>query len=230
MSDRSGWNIGLWSASGSRQTIRKWRMLLRFGNAVLRNAGARLFDKDSSVRRIYLLEDGIVKLTSNDHDTHTPTILLRFPGDLIGSYAALLRVPHWVSATAVIDCLVAEVSTETALQTLATTAEAAYFLAERQTADALRTTVWLLQTRTLTAEQRLFRLLLELTHVKGVADTSGYIALKVPLKDSDIADLIAVSHKSFSRLKRGLIRQNLLHQDGAFVSFDPRVARTRGKL
>ena len=79
MSDRSGWNIGLWSASGSRQTIRKWRMLLRFGNAVLRNAGARLFDKDSSVRRIYLLEDGIVKLTSNDHDTHTPTILLRFP-------------------------------------------------------------------------------------------------------------------------------------------------------
>lgn len=145
---------------------------------------------------------------------------MRFPGDLVGAYGPLLQLPSLLCATTVTECRLFEIPVRRALEIFRINAEAARFLAQRQTLDAARITSLLVEARTLTAEQRLFRLLSQLALMAGAPRSSKRrVSVRVPLAESEIADLIAINGSAFSRLKRALIRNGDLQQDKNVFSF-----------
>lgn len=94
----------------------------------------------------------------------------------------------------------------------------ASFLAQRQTIDAARIHSLLINVRTLSAERLFFGFLMELAAVTGHT-RQRHISVKVPLNESEIADLIGLNRFSFSRLKRRLIQDGILYQAGEVFSF-----------
>jgi CRP-like cAMP-binding protein len=206
-------------------TIREWRRLLRLGPASLYKLGSRLLDQSSPARMIYLIESGIVKLSRVSASGREVALLLRFPGDLVGAYGGLLRLPHFVSATTVSPCRILAIPAETALDAFRTNTEAACFLSERQTVDAVRIQSLLMEARLLSAEQRFFRLLLQIATATGsVRSSHSWVSVPVPLSEAELADLIAMNRTAFSRLKRVQIRNGNLEQDKNVFSFSRHLA------
>jgi CRP-like cAMP-binding protein len=208
--------------------IRQWRRLLNLGSASLYKPGSRLLDQSSSARTVYLIESGIVKLSRvSASSSREVVLLLRFPGELVGTYGGLLRLPHFVSATTVTHCQMVVTPAETALDAFRANAEAACFLAQCQTIDAVRIQSLLMEARLLSAERRFFRLLLQIaTAIGSVRSSTSCVSVRVPLSESEIADLIAINRSAFSRLKRALIRNGDLHQENNVFSFSRHLAES----
>jgi len=201
-------------------TILEWRRLLHFGPATLYKPGSRLLEQSSPARTIYLIESGLVKLSRISAGGRQSALLLRFPGDLVGTYGGLLRLPHFVSATTVTPCQIVAIPAETALNAFRSNAKAACFLSKRQTVDAARIQLLLMEARLLSAEQRFFRLLLQIaTATESVRPSGSSVSVQVPLSEAEIADLIAMNRTAFSRLKRTLIDNGYLQQDHNLFSF-----------
>ena len=132
----------------------------------------------------------------------------------------LLQLPYFFTAIAVTDCLTAQIPASDALNTLLNDPKAAWFFAQQQTLDAARVSALLMEARTLGAERRLYRFLLQLgTATQVVSPSASYVSVRVPVSETDIADLIAMNRTAFSRLKRSLIRNGDLHQRGDCFSF-----------
>lgn len=224
MEPKSWADIMQWSDPLSRARIREWRRLLGLGPSRLRKAGTRLIEQSSPVGSIFLIESGIVKLSRINSDGREITLMLRFPGDLVGHYGPLLKLPSFVAATAATDCDVAEVSARRASNTFKNDAEAACFLAKHQTVESARTTALLMDSLSFTAEQRLFGLLLDLAVVTGTLRSVRTVQVKAPLSEAEMADLLGISRTSLSRLKRTLIRTGRLRQEGAVFSFNAKLA------
>lgn len=214
------------AAQSSTVIIREWRRLLSLGPARLVKAGTRLFGQASSARAIFLIESGLVKLSRTSNCGRERALLLRSPGDLVGACGTLLRMPHLVSATAVTDCRLISLPVGRALETFHTSAEAASFLAQQQMIDAIRISSLLMEARTLVAEQRFFRFLLQLAvATNSVRSADSRVSARVPLSEAEIADLIGMNCSAFSRLKRVLIRNGyLLQRDKNVYSFSRHLA------
>jgi CRP-like cAMP-binding protein len=230
------WNSAEWSRHSANAAIHDWRRVLPFGYPELYQAGTRFIDERLASRTVFLIHSGIVKLSCATLSDIEIALMLRFPGDLVGQSGGVLGLPQFASATAVTDCLIAEIATRHVLDILKHSAEAASSLAKRQIIDSVRITSLLIEARTLRAEQRLFRLLAQLAVATGAAEqlVHGQVAFKLPLSESDLADLIGVKPKSFSRLKRTLIRTGRLQQNGSrfslnsLTSMDGRAAGNSG--
>lgn len=106
-------------------TIREWRRLLGFSAAHRYKAGTRLLDQADTAGSVYLIESGLVKLSRVGLDGRSVTLLLRFPGDLVGIYGTLLGMPHFISATTVTDSQVLEISGDHAMHVFHANTEAA---------------------------------------------------------------------------------------------------------
>lgn len=71
-----------------------------------------------------------------------------------------------------------------------------------------------MEARLLSAEQRFFRLLLQIATATGsVRPSDSWVSVPVPLSEAEMADLIAMNRSAFSRLKHALIRNGDLQQD-----------------
>lgn len=201
-------------------TIREWRHFLNWGSSTVSKAGTRMLDQAVAPRRLCLLESGIVKLSHVNSNGDQIAISLRFPGDILGGYGVVLQLPHLFTATAVTDCRTVQMPASDAINTFLNDPKAAWFFAQQQTIDTARISALLMEARTLNAERRLYRFLLQLgTATQVVNPTASYVSVRVPLSEADIADLIAMNRTAFSRLKRSLIRSGDLHQRGDCFSF-----------
>jgi CRP/FNR family transcriptional regulator len=216
-----GWSE-LFEAEGVSQavTIREWRQLLSLGSSKVSKAGMRMLDQSAAPLSLYLLESGIVKLSHVNSNGDEIALLLRFPGDILGGYGVLLQLPHLLTATAVTDCRTVQMPASDALNIFLNDPKAACFFAQQQTIDTARISALLMEARTLGAERRLYRFLLQLGIATQVVNPSAScVSVRVPLSEADIADLIAMNRTAFSRLKRSLIRSGDLQQRGDCFSF-----------
>lgn len=216
--------------NNSLVTIRQWRQLLGLSTTRHCTAGTTLLAQSAAARNLYVIDSGLVKLgriTANGHET---AILLRFPGDLVGIYGTLLRRQHFVAATTVTDCQLLEISVDRAMQVFRSSPDATFFLAQRQSIDAVRLHLTLLEARFLTAEQRFFRLLLQLADFTMVSSSRGRVSVRVPLTEAELANLIGMNRSAFSRLKCCLIRRGKLVQHDHILSFSRRLAEESDRL
>lgn len=224
------WRLAEWTNGHASAAICDLRRVLPFGATQTKRAGIRFINESSTSRTIYLIHSGIVKISCGSYADHESALMLRFPGDLLGECSQLLKGTEFASATTMTNCLLSEIPNHKAVELLQNSSEAAICLAKQQMIERVRITSLLIESRTLTAEQRLFRLLRQLAKVMGVNETvqRESITFKLPCSESDLADLIGLTPKSFSRLKRKLICTECLKQNGSLLSFNTRSAYLKG--
>ena len=224
MEPKSWSDVMQWSEPLARARVREWRRLLGLAPSNLRKAGTRLIEQSSPVGSVFLIESGIVKLSRINNSYREITLMLRLPGDLVGHYGPLLCLPNFVAATTATDCQLAELTARRAIEIFKTITEAACFLATHQTIEAARNTALLMDALNFTAEQRFFRLLLDVAAVSGTPRSARTVRVKAPLTEAEMADLLGISKTSLSRLKGTLIRSGRLRQRGAVFSFNAKLA------
>jgi len=166
-----------------------------------------MFLQGSRPHHAFMLTHGLVKLVGTLPSGRQTIVGLRFPGQWLDASAHLLRTSHPVSAIALVDCGICKIDADRFLAILGSNARAAGLFIENEAVDLHNVGVTLMEFKVLNAEQRLERLLTTLAFALGKESADGKTRrLRLPLSDSDIAELIGISAQHLSTLKVSLHR------------------------
>jgi CRP-like cAMP-binding protein len=168
------------------------------------------------------LAEGLVLLDCERPNGSVSVLGVRFPGQVIEHCAYAMNLRYPVSARALVPSLVYRIS----LAELhdrnreCHNPEISSLFERLLHVDLYNAEVLIMELKTSSAAERLFRLLLQLaTATTQARSADPCMSVSVPLNESEIADLIGMNRFAFSRLKRALIRNGDLRQNGNVFSF-----------
>jgi CRP/FNR family transcriptional regulator, nitrogen oxide reductase regulator len=183
-------------------------------------AGIELFQQGAVVEGVYVVAEGVVKLSHISLDGR-PTILgLRSPGWILGAAAATCSPLHPVSATTLTRCRLHRVPTSRFRALLKRRAKLSWYVHEMHSREIHEHLMQLVGIRSLPARERLGRLFLRL--MPSVDEVKGGVRLESPLRLWEVAQLIAVTPSYLSDLLRGLEREGVIRRSkGWVIILDP---------
>ncbi len=182
------------------------------------SAGTQLFRQDDPIQDIYLLEEGLVKLTRLEANGHESIGELRFSNALLGAASALAKVPVPLSAFTIIECKVARISVRDFLQLVesdtAFSRELLISISTQKGEQAIRLT----RHSAFSTRAQLAQLLLLLIREFGV-ERKGKLQLGVPLAKQDMASLVGITPQHLSALLREMKDEGLIAEENGWVIF-----------
>jgi CRP/FNR family transcriptional regulator len=164
-----------------------------------------LFTQGRDAREVFLIESGLVKLSSTQPDGQETILDLRYPGQWVEHYAALLHAPYAFTATTLTPCEIYRFDIRRFRSHLEGNLEVARLFMREQAIDYLAQADALIRLKTLTAKKRLEWFLVDLIPRYFRSSTPDSGRLHLPLKDYELAELIGVSKQHLSLLKRQMI-------------------------
>jgi len=198
-----------------------WRAFQSIGFSQTYPPGAELFTQGRPVRTIGLIEEGLVKLTRWASETDDVTVGIRTAGWPLGSAAALLQVPHILTAETLTRCQVLVIPADGFLRLVATD--------ECTSADLHHIHAWelvdyvshLAGVGALSARDRLLGLV-SAALAKDAPDAAGPVRVTLPLKYSEVARAVMTTRQNLARVLKQLEKENLIvRQKGWLVVPDP---------
>jgi len=196
-----------------------------FGKGTIRNyaPGSELFQQGTPADDVYYIHDGIMKLVWGE-PTGKQTILgLRWAGCLIGVPAVVTGEPCPMSAVTLVPSVLERIAAEKFLHRLHTDPDFAWKIHQIQSREVHEQLNWLGEMACCSARSRLrnfFKRLTELGHVHTDGKKSR---VRLPLKQKEVAELIAITPEHLSRLLHELSKDGLLYlRRGWIVIPDPR--------
>jgi CRP-like cAMP-binding protein len=188
------------------------RLLDRAVPRVLERGDALYLTGDDE-RRVYLVEEGILKLACCDTEGRETTLALALPGDLVGESAACDGELQPLDVIALTPCRVIGVDGDLFIDVATRNASAALELA-RTLAARMR---WIAATAgertTNDVPSRLAGRLLDLAEMLGHM-RSGTIEVDLPLTRTDVGQLAGMCRESASKTLSGWKRQGVLEHNG----------------
>jgi CRP/FNR family transcriptional regulator, cyclic AMP receptor protein len=175
--------------------------------------GQSLYFAGEPVRRAYIVEAGVIKLSARNLQGRSTILGLALPGDIVGDIGALDGRPQPLDALAVTSSEVVGVDAALWLEMIGRTPSAALELA-RSLARALRYVYGSAAERTTgTCPARLAGRLLDLAEALGRTRTWG-LELDLPLAQEDLGQLAGMSRESTCKTLRTFKRAGLLDYRG----------------
>ena len=177
--------------------------------------GAVLFVEGQVPRGIFVLCQGRVGLSMCGRGSNRLILDVAEPGEALGLSAAITGTRYELTAETMEPCQTNFVQREDFLRLLKENSEACLTVAEHlsHTCNALCSKVRLLGLPH-TAEERLAKLLLELSHRRGVPGTAG-APLNTLLTHGEIGQMIGATRETVSRIVSRLKKRCILQVDGA---------------
>jgi CRP-like cAMP-binding protein len=194
----------------------KWGAVRTYGSR------SELLQQGSPADEVYLIRVGLVKLVWGD-STGKQTILgLRSPGCLIGVAAVVTGEPCAMSAVTLVPTVLERITAEKFLQRLQTDSEFAWKIHQFQSREVHEQLNWLGEMSCSSARSRLGNVFRKLSEIGKVHMDGKKSRVRLPLKQKEVAELIAVTPEHLSRLLHDLSRAGLLHlQNGWIVIPNP---------
>jgi CRP/FNR family cyclic AMP-dependent transcriptional regulator len=175
--------------------------------------GQSLYFAGEPVRRAYIVDAGVIKLSARNLQGRSTILGLALPGDIVGDIGALDGRPQPLDALAVTSSEVVGVDAALWLEMIGRTPGAALELA-RSLARALRYVYGSAAERTTgTCPARLAGRLLDLAEALGRTRTWG-LELDLPLAQEDLGQLAGMSRESTCKTLRTFKRAGLLDYRG----------------
>lgn len=172
-------------------------------------AKVRLFQQGSQAECAYFVASGITKLTCVNPSGKQLIVGLRGPGSLIGTEAVILSTAYPASASTVTPCCLRRVSATELDGLLSTNLDFCRYLQEMQAQEVHAHLELMIDAVSRTAQYRLAKLLFDAYVIRDLhpeADRS----LSIPLKQWEIAELLAVTPEHTSRVLRRLEKEGLI--------------------
>jgi CRP-like cAMP-binding protein len=182
-------------------------------------AGTVLFRQNDAVRLLYLVILGCVKLTASDDQGREVLVALRLPGWLLATAAAVLGLPHPVSAEALGPCEVRSIPVAQFRRLQKTDLAVVHWVQRMQSREAYEQVSQLSMLGGSDSTVRLERLLVRLVQAGYDRRRDGSLRLTTPLRHEDMAHAIGTTRETVSRLLARLERRGELHREGGWIIF-----------
>jgi CRP/FNR family transcriptional regulator len=184
--------------------------------------GIEISHQGAPTKNIYLIERGLVKLTRLEEDGREIIIDLRFPRWMIGSASAVIHRPYSVTAVTLTRCDLRRIPLEDFLRLLKTDSQFSWYLHELHSREVFQHVARVAQLGCLSARHRLEELLWQLISSLDLTDSQREIKIDMPLKNWEVAALIAVAPAYLSRLLNQMEEDHTLYRrNGWLIVPDP---------
>ena len=193
---------------------------LDFGKwGVVRNYAPRseLFQQGTPADDVYLIHEGMVKLVWGEATGKQTILRLRWAGSFIGVPAVVTGEPYLTSAITLVPSALERIPAEKFLQRLQTDPEFAWKIHQIQCREVHEQLNWLGEMACCSARSRLRNFFWRLTEACKVQNNGKRSRVRLPLKQKEVAELIAVTPEHLSRLLHELSRDGLLQLQRGWI-------------
>jgi CRP-like cAMP-binding protein len=189
------------------------------GNAIPQSysAGIELFRQLDSMGSIYLIADGLVKLTHVHSDGRVSVLGLRSRGWILGAASAIRGLPYATTASTLTKCRLHRVAATRFRQSLQRKAALSWYVHEMHSRELHEQLFQILGLGSLSARERLEAFFAKLLPPLGSPVPAKGIRLEIPLHLSEVAQLIAVTPPHLSHLLRDLEGEGVLRRSKGWV-------------
>jgi CRP/FNR family transcriptional regulator len=179
---------------------------------------SELLQQGTPADDVYFIHQGMVKLVWGEASGKQTIVGLRWDGCLIGVPAVVTGEPCPTSAVTLVPSIMERISAEKFLQRLQTDPDFAWQIHQIQSREVHEQFNWLGEMACCSARSRLRRVFSRFTEVSKVQKKGKHSRVRLPLKQREVAELIAVTPEHLSRLLHEMSRDGLLHlRDGWIV-------------
>jgi CRP/FNR family cyclic AMP-dependent transcriptional regulator len=185
-------------------------------------AGTELFHQGSLASDVYFIDRGLVKLVRIESDGRELIVGLRSPGWILGAAPVIAKKEHPVTGITIISSSLRLISGQVFCDLLRNSSQFSWKLHEIQSLEILDDVSRLAQFGSCSARNRLEQLLWQLVSALQVETNAKTVQLQLPLKQWEIAELIAVTPAYLSRLFDQLEKEGVIHRrKGWFIVPSP---------
>jgi len=186
---------------------------------IVRNYGSRseLLQQGTPADDVYLIHDGLVKLVWGDATGKQTILGLRSSGCLIGVAAVVTAEPCAMGAVTLVPSVLERITAEKFLHRLQTDSDFAWKIHQIQSREVHEQLNWLAEMACSSARSRLGNVFRRLTEIGNVHTDGKKSRVRLPLKQKEVAELIAVTPEHLSRLLHDLSRAGLLHLRNGWI-------------
>jgi CRP-like cAMP-binding protein len=195
----------IWSKAQASEAIRAWRTLLDLRCPELLPQRSVLFQQGSVPRALFLIEEGLVKLTHLCIHGDDLAMGLRFSGQVVECCSVILRNVYDMSAMTTTNTSIHRVSFDRFVDAVVRKPEGALLLHRVLARDLSQTAEELISLRTDSAQLRFERLMHQLEAL-GFEVSPAYrndpgSRTPMGLSNAELANLISVTPEHLSRIK-----------------------------
>ena len=193
--------------------------------------GTELFMQGSPARDLYLIDDGLVKLVCVSQSGRELIVDICFPNCWLGSAASLLRQPHPVSAFTLTRCRLRRVPVSIIMKLLETDLAFSLLFQLEQSRESYRMRAQTMLLGCCCARDRLEDFLWRITQISEPLDHANGVQFRIPLKQWELAQLVAVTPPYLCDLIRQLKKDGVLtRQNGELVISSPNQLNRLGNI
>lgn len=198
------------AAQGPSLIAQPWQSLLPRTQTY--PAQTELFSQGSQAHEVYLLVDGAAKLVRVDPQGRELIVGLRRSSCFLGLAAVILAGSHPVSAVTITPSDLVRVPAQTFLDLLKTNLELSRFVHETLSREVCEQTERLAELGSLSSSQRVKQMLHQIirTCQTDPANNQQEIRLMLPMKQCEIASMLAITPEHLSRVLRQLCNQGVI--------------------
>jgi len=185
--------------------------------------GVQLFQQGCPAEDVYFIGSGLVKLTILDQGGTEVIVCLRSAGWILGATAVILKESHQTSAATLTRCQLQRVLAADLRKLLKSNPELSWCVHEIHSRELRTHLERLTALATQSARSRLTHLLSQVIQGSDSDVSTQEYALKIPLRQWEIAQLLAITPEHISRLLKSLERDGLVRrQKSILVISNPR--------
>lgn len=194
-----------------------WEKITGIAPPQLSPPGTELFHQGSPVQDVYFIEHGIVKLIHLEPDGREIIVGLRTPGWMLAAAAVIIDKPHLATGITLSECRLRRVPSAVFRHLLHTDEDFSWLVHQMHSHEVCDQVARLAQLSCESARHRFEQLV---WHLLAAAEPDGLkkeMKLALPLKQWEVAQLIAVTPAYLSRIYNELEREGMLHRSNGWV-------------
>jgi len=166
---------------------------------------------------VYVIEQGIIKLVWLDEKGQELIPGLRYPRWLLGAPSVILQQPYPVTAVTLIPCRVRRIRGDEFRRLARTNVEVSWLINQVLSREIWDHLTYACSLGLESARHRLEQFLWHVMASLNSGETDGPVRLELPLKQAELARLIAITESYLSRLLKELEEDGLLRRDRGWV-------------
>jgi CRP-like cAMP-binding protein len=181
-------------------------------------AGVELFQQGAAATDVFLIDEGIVKLMRFESDGRELILGLRSPASIVGAAAAIAQRPETETPATLSTCLLRRLPAASFRHLVKTEPALSWHLHEMLSVEVCDQAVRLAQLGCCSSRHRLeFMLWGFVSDQQPIHGDHREVRLRLPLKQYEIAELIAVSPEHLSRLLKEMQREGVVRHDKGWL-------------
>jgi CRP-like cAMP-binding protein len=191
-------------------------------------AHVEIFKQGTPSSAVYFIEKGSVKLTWMDEEGHEVIAGLRHRHWIVGAPAVLLRKAYSFTVTTLTPCVLRCISAQDFLHLVETNGEFSQHLIRLLSQAIFNHGRSLVMMGCTSAKERLKDLLCKFIPDKNQEVELHDLKIHLPLKNKELAEILAVTPEHLSRLLKELEREKLIRREkGGLILVNPHFLRSR---